>query len=157
MSMLYLPSKSATSARGFTMVELLVAIAVVGLVLAAVIPQTSRFYESMQYRQAVRTVLATLGSARLQAVHSGKAQDVTLDPAARVLGFQGKTRHLPDRISIRMRTAVEVNRGSVGVIRFYPEGGASGGDIDIQSPSGPGVTITVDWLMGGVTQESYGS
>ena len=44
----------------FTLVELLVAIAIVGLLMAVTVPGSIRMYESMQYRQAVRDVLTTL-------------------------------------------------------------------------------------------------
>ena len=42
---------------GFTIVELLIAITIVGVVMAASVPASIRFYESMQYRQAIRGVI----------------------------------------------------------------------------------------------------
>ena len=41
------------------------------------------------------------------------------------------------------------------MIRFYPEGGSSGGGIDMERPGGTGVRISVDWLVGRVSQEAY--
>ena len=64
---------------GFTMVELLVAIAIVGLLMAVTVPGSMRFYQSIQYRQAVRDVLTTLGQARHQAMDKGQAQNVGFD------------------------------------------------------------------------------
>ena len=46
------------------------------MLLALSVPATTRFYQSMQYRQAVKSVVTTLGSARQQAINSGTAQDV---------------------------------------------------------------------------------
>ena len=51
--------------------------------------------------------------------------------------------------------AGELNRRDAGVIRFYPEGGSSGGGVDIEIPGRHGVSIQVDWLVGRVTQEAY--
>ena len=65
---------------GFTIVELLIAITIVGVVMAASVPASVRFYESMQYRQAIRGVMTTLLSARYKAVNSGKTQDVSINP-----------------------------------------------------------------------------
>ena len=133
----------------------MVAIAIVGLLLAVTVPASMRFYESIQYRQAVRDVLSTLGSARQQAMDRGKAQDVTFDPGDRRIAFDEDVLQLPGGFELSVTTAGEVNRGNLGVIRFYPEGSSTGGDIEIRSPVGRGVHITVDWLMGGVSQVSY--
>ena len=54
-----------------------------------------------------------------------------------------------------MRTACREWCNGTGVIRFYPEGGASGGGVDIRHPAGGGVRITVDWLKGSVSQRPW--
>ena len=43
-----------------------------------------------------------------------------------------------------------MNRNGLGVIRFYHDGGASGGGIDISRNEAPVVKIAVDWLVGRV-------
>jgi general secretion pathway protein H len=141
--------------RGFTMLELLAAITIVGLLLAVTVPASFRFYESMQYRQAVRDVITALASARYSAVNSGRAQDVAVDPAANTIEVNGERTRLPDAVSLTVQSARELNRDRRGVIRFYPEGGSSGGDIDLEQAGGRGVRVSVDWLVGRVSQESY--
>ena len=140
---------------GFTIVELLIAITIVGIVMAASVPASVRFYESMQYRQAIRGVMTTLLSARYEAVNSGKTQDVSRNPDTNIIRLNGRTTQLPAAFSIVVHAARELNREGEGVFRFYPEGGSSGGDVEIARPSGSGVKITVDWLVGRVTQEKY--
>ena len=140
---------------GFTMLEMLVAISIVGLLLAVAVPASFRFYESIQYRQAVRDVITTLASARYRAINSGRAQDVAIDPVANIIRFNDERKQLPDGFNIAVHTAREVNREREGVIRFYPEGGSSGGGIDLERPGGSGVRISVDWLMGRVSQVAY--
>jgi general secretion pathway protein H len=140
---------------GFTMLEMLVAISIVGLLLAVAVPASFRFYESIQYRQAVRDVITTLASARYQAINSGRAQDVAIDPVANIIRLNDQRKQLPDGFNIAVHTAREVNREREGVIRFYPEGGSSGGGIDLERPGGSGVRISVDWLMGRVSQVAY--
>lgn len=147
-----LPMREGT---GFSLLELLVAIGIAGLLLAVSVPGGLRFYESMQYRQAVREVLTMLGSAREQSVSLGRPQDVAFDPAAGQVSYERDELSLPKDFQLTVTSAAEVNRDRVGVIRFYPEGGSSGGDISIESPTGRGVTISVDWLMGGVSQQAY--
>jgi general secretion pathway protein H len=149
--------QQSTFASGFTLVELVAAITIVALLLAASIPATVRFYDSMQYRKAVRDVITSLSAARVQAVTSGIAQDVALNPQMHLLRFDGKTHRLPTAYNVVIHSAREVNRGGEGVIRFYPEGGSSGGDIDIAQSNGAGVRISVDWLVGRVIQQKYAS
>jgi general secretion pathway protein H len=143
------------SGRAFSLVELVVVIAIVGLLLAASVPASVRFYESIQYKQAIRDVITMLASARLKAVNSGAAQDVIINPQTRVVRLNSNVQQLPVNFRIEVSSAAEVNRKAEGVIRFYPDGGSSGGDIEIAQPSGAGVKITVDWLVGRVTHKRY--
>ena len=149
------PSLPRREQCAFTLVEMMVAIAIVGLLMAVTVPGSIRMYESIQYRQAVRDVLTTLGSARQLAVDRGRAQDVAFDPERGQVSLGDDIQQLPDGFELTVTTASEVNRQNVGVIRFYPEGSSTGGDVDIASPTGRGVRISVDWLMGGVSQSSY--
>jgi general secretion pathway protein H len=140
---------------GFTLIELLAAMTIVGILLAVSIPSTVKFYQSMQYRQAVRDVITVLASARYSAVNSGRAQDVVINPITNELRFNKERIVLPEELNLVVTTAREVNREDEGVIRFYPEGGSSGGGVDIERPGADGVRISVDWLVGKVSQERY--
>ena len=54
-------------------------------------------------------------------------------------------------VSTEVHGAAELNYADVGVIRFYPEGGASGGGIDLRRRDGSGTAVNVDWLVGRVS------
>ncbi len=141
---------------GFTILELLAAITISALLLAVTVPASARFYASIQYRQAIRDVIATLSSARYKAVNSGLAQDVAIDPHEGRVFYNGGGTELPSGLQIAVHSAGELNQeGARGVIRFYPEGGSSGGGVDLRRPDGTGVKISVDWLMGGVSHAPY--
>jgi general secretion pathway protein H len=142
-------------ARGFTLVELMVALAIGALVVAVAVPASMRMYESFRYRAAVRDVVTLLATARYQALNRGEAQDVLVNPDKRWVRLNDTTETLPASLKLAVHSARELNREGVGVIRFYPEGGASGGGVDIETASGGGVSIEVDWLLGRVTQERY--
>ncbi len=149
-----LPS-NRTSAAGFTLLELLAAITVVGILLAVSVPASIKFYESVQYRQAIRDTITLLASARHKAVTSGEAQDVVINPERRSVTFGKEVNRLPKEVQLAVTSAREVNRENEGVIRFYPEGGSSGGGIDLDRPGVGGISIQVDWLVGRVTHEAY--
>jgi general secretion pathway protein H len=141
---------------GFTLLELLAALAIAGLVLAVSVPASVRMYESMQYRQAVRDVITLFSSARYKAIQSGYAQSVEILPDKNELHLNSTIKQLPKGTRISVDSAVELNRGNVGVIRFYPEGGTSGGSVKVEAANGRGVKVAVDWLLGTVSQEKYG-
>lgn len=146
---------TGSAQRGFTLLELMAALAIAGMVLALAVPSTMRMYDNIRYRQTVRDVVTLFGSARYEAMHSGRAQSVEIDPGKRRISFNSTVHQLPAGFHIAVHAARELSRGGVGVIRFYPEGGASGGGVDIESARGAGVSISVDWLLGNVTQETY--
>lgn len=134
------------------MVELMVALAIGGMIMALAIPASVRFYDAMQERQALRDTVNLLASARGRALSSGRAQDVFVRPAARTISFGEREYQLPDRLRMTVHGAAELNLNNVGVIRFYPGGGSSGGGIDIRRDNGTGTSIAVDWLVGTVSQ-----
>lgn len=137
------------------MIELLAAITIVGMLLAVTVPASMRFYQSIQYRQAVRDVITLLSSARYAAVNTGRAQDVVITPKTNEIRLNKQRIQLPEGLNIVVTSAQEVNQQEAGVIRFYPEGGSSGGGIDIERPGADGLRISVDWLVGRVSQERY--
>ena len=141
--------------RGFTLLALIAAMTVVGIVLAVSVPTSIRFYESMQYRQAIRDTMTLLAAARHRAISTGEAQDVVINPQRRLVILGKERRKLPKTVEIVVNTAREVNREDAGVLRFYPEGGSSGGGLDIERPGVGGVAIKVDWLLGSVSHEAY--
>jgi len=145
----------ASRQRGFTVLELLLVMVIAGMIMAVAVPSSMRFYESIQYRQAVRDVITALASARYDAVNSGQPRDVAIDPGHNTLELNGRRTQLPEQLQVAVHAARELNRDSQGVIRFYPEGGSSGGGVDIQRRDGSGVRVSVDWLVGSVSQEAY--
>jgi len=148
-------AKTRQHRRGFTLVELMAALAIAAVVLAVAVPASVRMYDTIRYREAVREVISMLATARYRAIASGLPQNVEVVPSERRLRFDDKTTVLPANVKMAVHSAKELNRGNTGVIRFYPEGGSSGGGVDIESDRGRGVSIRVDWLMGGVTQQTY--
>jgi general secretion pathway protein H len=150
-------SQHQKSAGGFTIVELIAAITIGAIMMALVVPASMKMYETMQYRGAVKDAVTLLASARYKAIDSGRSQDVRVIPDQRELRFNDNTKKLPASVKVSVTSAGELNEQGVGVIRFYPEGGSSGGGIDIERETGSGVRISVDWLIGRVFQERYSS
>ena len=152
---------------GFTLLELMVAFAIAALLVGVTTPAGLRFYDTMQYRSAVGDLQAAAVNARYRAITSGRAVDLLVAPDdARFIVLPAEpeserdfdldsARKLAGDLAIEMISAEVLSpRAGVGAIRFYPDGSATGGSITVLRPSGAGVRLRVDWLLGRVSQES---
>jgi len=138
--------RRATSSAGFTLVELLVVMGIMGLVLAAVVfarPKTA----TVQVNVAARSVAATLQLARAQAMASNAETVVRIDPQNGQFGMDGSMHALPRGMTVVMIAAENERRGDSGGMRFYPDGQSSGGEI-VLALEGRASRIAVNWLTG---------
>jgi len=147
------------SPRGFTLVELLVVLAMLALMVALVPPAFERLRESMQYRDTLRRVLGDLRTARQEAVGQGREVRFTIDLPARKFGVEGRPQNeLPESLQIRFTAAqIETTSQQSASIRFHPQGGATGGTVELVRASGAGTRVSVDWLSGAISQSALGS
>lgn len=143
--------------QGFSLVELMVVLAIGGLLVAVAAPASMRFYDNTQKREAVRETMGLFAAARERALSTGNPQDVSVQPESRRIWSNAKETVIPEGLSLTVHGAAELNHARVGVIRFYPDGSASGGGVDILRPDGSGTRINVDWLVGSVKQQSLAS
>ena len=142
------------SDRGFTLLELLVALAIAGLAVALVPPALERLGESMRYRDALRAVVSDLRMARQKAATDGRDVRFSVNLRDRNFGIDGASmRPLAPSVQLRVTVAgQEWSEQQKGAIRFLGSGGATGGSVDVLRRDGSGVRIGVDWLSGNLTQ-----
>ncbi|UCG96917.1 MAG: GspH/FimT family pseudopilin [Burkholderiales bacterium] len=140
--------------RGFTMVELLVVLAIAAALLAVAPMALQRYRESTDYRDTVRTMTAALTEARHSAISGGRVVAFSVDLGARHYGVDGGARRdLPESIAVRATVADTDLVDNVARIRFFPGGNATGGSIEVVRASGSGVRLRTDWLDGRVSLE----
>jgi len=139
---------------GFSLLELMVAFAVAALLVGVATPVAIRLYESMQYRSAVGELNAAFATARYKAITSGKPVDVSLQPDSRSFAVDGKAyKSLSSQVTLTIVSAAELSPDQdTAVIRFYPDGSSSGGNVGIERVRGGGISLDIDWLMGRVVQ-----
>lgn len=146
------------SIRGFTLVELLVVFAILALLMGLVPMAFDRLRDSANYRDVLRGVMADMRAARQKALVYRTETLFVVDLAQRSYRVDGQKGHsIPEPLEIRVTMAgVEANSRESAGIRFFPDGGATGGSVDIVRPSGEGTRLRVDWLSGRVTLETVG-
>jgi general secretion pathway protein H len=142
--------------RGFTLIELLVVIAIAAMLVAIVPSAFGKLREGSQYRDTLRSIIVELRQARNIAVSQGVPVVFRVDLAQRQFGIQGRPMHeLPSSLEMKatIGAAPDFAKTSQADITFLPEGGATGGTLELLRQSGSGVRVRVDWLFGQVTQE----
>ena len=138
--------RRAKQTAGFTLVELLVVMGIMGLILAAVLvarPKTA----ATRVAVAARAVAATLQLARAQAMASNAETVVRIDAQKHQFGLAKSMHALPRGITVAMTVAETERVGDSGGMRFYPDGQSSGGEI-VLVLEGRTSRIAVNWLTG---------
>lgn len=139
------------AAGGFTLLELIVTLAILAVVVALVMPSIGRGTESVRMRAEVAGFSALLRHARERAIVSQRPQAIVVEVnnqrvSLRAGGPDGEvreTRALPERLT------VEATPPPALTVQFDARGGSSGGDFRLSSGT---ITwrVTVDALTGRV-------
>jgi general secretion pathway protein H len=140
-------------ARGFTLLELLVVLVLMGMIYALVSPLFSARVSGVELKGAARQLASGLRKAHSQAIAAREETLLTVDVQHHTFVLSGDKHsyRLPDRVQLSVYTATsEVPTESSGSIRFYPDGSSTGGRITVGSEN-HGYRVDVDWLMGRVT------
>jgi general secretion pathway protein H len=136
--------------RGFTLLELLVVLAIIGAVLAFVPGFMVRSQPGLDVDVAARAIADALRQARSYAVLQNRDQLFALDVEERLfrIGEQRAPVQMDRDLEITFQTArSEVMSETIGQIRFFPDGSATGGRIGL-TLDGRHVEVVVDWLTG---------
>jgi general secretion pathway protein H len=138
--------------RGFTLIEMLVVLTVVGL-LASLAPMAfERLSPGLRLEAAARELADTLREARGLAIRDNRPWFVEIDVDANVarLGPDGRAQALPDDVQLSLTVATVEREGSdAGRIRFYPDGTSTGGEIAFTAGERT-LVVVVDWFDGKV-------
>lgn len=138
--------------RGFTLVELLVVLLIVGVLLALTPPALNRALPGLELRAAAREVATSLREARGRAIRANTEAVVTFDLAESVYRLEGDERvHALDRAWELALVVGESERlgDDGGRIRFFPDGASTGGQVSLASGDNA-YHVVVDWLTGDV-------
>lgn len=141
-----------SAAGGFTLIEILVVLLLLGITLTVVPPLFSGGFGSAEVRRDARALVGNLRHLRATAIAGQTSRALTLDVETRAYRLDGRT----DTVAIDPETHLELITArsemledGVGQIRFFPDGGATGGQV-ILTRAGRRLVVDVDWVTGRV-------
>jgi general secretion pathway protein H len=147
-------TSTAGNKRGFTLVELLVVLVIASLMMALVGTSISRNISGAEMRSAAHRVAASLRYTRTRAILTKAEQVFLVDTEGR--SFQAAdrpTEALPEGMNVELNTArSELTSETAGGIRFYPDGGSTGGNVRLEA-NGRVYQVNVAWLTGEASLE----
>jgi general secretion pathway protein H len=137
---------------GFTLLEMLVVVAVMGFALGLIITRGPVRSQSLEMKAAVNEVAQGLRLARSRAIATNTPVQFAVDVPARSFRIDhGTPTILPRSLTIAMTAVSQETLGSrLAAIRFNGDGSATGGRIEL----GDGqrrAQVGVDWLTGRVS------
>jgi general secretion pathway protein H len=136
---------------GFTLIEILVVLAIMGVVLGIVLGRGPMNSRGLQTRAAAGALAQTLRAARAQAIATDHDVSVAIDPARHVFAMDhGPERLVARDLALAIVPPVLPGPGSVRLIRFSPDGSATGGGV-LLGTGRRRIGVRVEWLTGKVS------
>ena len=115
-------------------------------------PMISSGVSGTELKASARQLAAGLRRARSEAVARRHEVAMTVDVDGRHFQLSGDQRvyRLPKSVTVQLFTAQsELVSGSAGAIRFYPDGGSTGGRITVTALQRK-YDVDINWLTGQV-------
>lgn len=142
----------ARASSGFTMLEMLIVLTLIGLLVAVAVPMFGGGVSTTELKSNARAVAAGLRQARVQAISQRGEALLELDVGAHSFRVPPDPRvhKLAEAIELKLFTAQSDLVGDkVGAIRFFADGGSNGGRITLAAGERK-FSVDVDWLTGRV-------
>lgn len=146
------PERIRPRQRGFTLLEMLLALVIAGFLMAVVVPNFGPLLGRAQLYSATRDVASGLRHARGQALIRGQESlfELEIDKHRYRVTGRSKMYGLPSQVGLSLYTVAKetLNEGT-GRIRFFPDGSATGGRVTLEG-GGQKRYVDVSWLTGEV-------
>jgi len=139
--------------HGFTLIELIVVLAIAGLALGVAMVALPKVLERARYHDTVARVRGLLTEGRLDALRLGRPLTLRYDPSARRLWLDtGAAFELPEGVDADWIVAEgEDTRRGLAAITFRPDGSNTGGTVTLGIPTRR-VALRLDWLFGRIDE-----
>ncbi len=149
--------RPARPARGFSLLEVILVLAIVALASLLAAAAVGGGADGMRLRSAAKEVAAQLRYTRAQALATGEAQRFVIDPEAHTwTAPKQRDGELSDKLAIVFTGAREVQpEEGIGAIVFFPDGASTGGRVWLAIDDAAW-QVDVAWLTGQVRVSRVG-
>jgi general secretion pathway protein H len=138
----------ASTTSGFSLIEMLAALAIVALATALVMPFALRPSDALRLDAGAQELVAALRLTRAAAIAHNTDAALTVDVERRTFESPAVPRRsLPADLTVKLKIAEPESARSRGGFRFFPDGSSTGGDMAL-ALHGKELKICVDWLSG---------
>ncbi len=140
---------------GFTLIELVIVLVIIGLGAALVAPAIDSGMRMREVRSGVRALASVFKTLQSDAIRTGQTQTLLIDSVENELVVEGTNRSLSlgDVVRLAKFGEVVVDTDGVARVRFFPNGSNSGVSVlvdDAESPENLGYVVRLDPLIGSV-------
>ncbi len=138
--------------QGFTLLEIIIVLVIAAIMMTVVPPMISSALPGAELKAAARKVAAGLRYARNKSLTSDEETTLMLDLETKQFNVSGKKKNfqIHKDLDLTLLTAEsEMLTENKGAIRFFPDGGSTGGRISLSTDKRKFV-VDVDWLTGKV-------
>jgi general secretion pathway protein H len=142
------------SQAGFTLLEMLVVLAILALVTTVAMPLLHRPSDTVRLKSTAQEFVAALRATRAAAILHNSEATLVIDVSERKFASPVVSpRFIPKDIATTLVFAAsEQSVASQAGFRFFPDGSATGGDIVLALRERQ-TKICIDWLTGIARQE----
>jgi general secretion pathway protein H len=148
------PRTPEAAENGFTLLELLVVMVIALLAAGLMVPRFAALLPGVELKSQAQQLAALLRQTRSSAI--AESREITLRLSEVPQGVWISNREdlypIPSNISIALDGAQSFPMDpGASYIRFFPDGGSTGGALLLNADDGRGFRIRVDWLTGRVS------
>jgi len=138
--------------RGFTLIEMILVVSLIAVIASLLSVSLVGRLDSVRAAGAARDVASALRTTRAMALRLRAAQVLRINVEERTVTITGrKPIQLPETMEVKLYTAdQEINSRREGAIRFYPDGGSTGGKVTLIVGQRTW-EIAVSWLTGEIS------
>ena len=139
---------------GFSLIEMLVVLSLIAIIAAVSTPYAMNGGDKIRLHALADQMASALQSQRFQAIYYNTNRQLNFDLKSGAVtdGHEKKVLQIPASISATIETAKPDVTGEQATVRFFPDGGSTGGSILFKLKSNA-ISIKINWLTGATVVE----